>query len=183
MEEQKTEAPKSEVQEATPAEAVKEPAPKAEKLAKAKVPEAEPKPPEKGEDQAHSMEFFLKRIGELETEKRELSGVIAGMKEAEESRKAEALRVELERKDKARAHLLQSEYQILKPEYMQLAPSIEKADPTTDDGRDALRQWVNSNPGLFGKAPELPTKDSKDNKKTGIFSAKGWTWADKWKDA
>lgn len=183
MEEQTTQAPASEAQEAPPAQAVEAPAPKAEKVEKAKTLEAEPKAPEKGEDPAQSMEFFLKRIGELETEKRELSGVIAGMKEAEEARKAEAVRAELERKEKARAHLLETDWKILKPEYMQLAPSIEKADPTTEEGRDALRQWVNSNPGLFGKAPELPTQNTKDNQKPGIFSTKGWTWADKWRDA
>lgn len=159
------------------AEAVEEPAPvqAEEKPEELKVEEEAPK------DSGKDLEFFIKRIGELETEKKELNGLLTSMKEAEEQRKADEIRREVERKEKARADLLSNDWKILKPEYMALAPSVEFADPTTEAGRDALRQWVNSNPGLFGKAPELP-KAEKTNESPGVFGGvKGWRWADKWK--
>ena len=158
-------------------EAVEEPAPvQAEETPQAmKVEEEAPKDP--GKD----LEFFIKRIGELETEKKELNGLLASMKEAEEERKVEEIRREVERKEKARADLLSNDWKILKPEYMALAPSVEFADPTTDAGRESLRQWVNANPGLFGKAPELP-KGEQTSESPGVFGGvKGWKWADKWK--
>jgi chromosome segregation ATPase len=134
---------------------------------------------EKSEKPEKSLEFFIKRIGELETEKKELNGVISSLKEAEESRSAEQARSEQKRRLEARQNVLESEYKILKPEYIALAPTLEEADPTTEEGKETLRQWVNSNPGLFGKAPELPTANEKPTKKPGL--TKGWTWADKWR--
>ena len=88
----------------------------------------------------------------------------------------------IERKEAARDSVLRDEYKILKPEYMALAPSSEHADPTSEEGREALRQWVNANPGLFGRAPDLPQAEDTGNQKS-IFSNRGWTWADKWRDA
>jgi hypothetical protein len=110
-----------------------------------------------------------------------LDSQILAMQQAEEERKAEQIRVEIERREAVRNSLLQEEYKILKAEYMALAPSSEHADPTTEEGRETLRQWVNANPGLFGKAPELPQSDGKQEKTT-IFGNRGWTWADKWRD-
>lgn len=141
-----------------------------------KAPEKKQTDTEKPEQ---SLEFFIKRIGELETEKKELNSLVSALKEAEESRAAEHARLEQQRRMDARQNVLESEYKILKPEYIQLAPSLEEADPTTEEGKEKLRQWVNANPGLFGKAPELPTKDEKPTKKPGL--TKGWTWADKWR--
>lgn len=172
-----TEVPKVEAvdQSSQVEEAKPEPTPPAEKI------ETKPEEVEK-KDEGQGLDFFLKRIGELETEKKTLNGQILAMKEAEESRKAEMLRVEIERKEAARDSVLRDEYKILKPEYMALAPSSEHADPTTEEGREALRQWVNANPGLFGRAPDLPQAEDTGNQKS-IFSNRGWTWADKWRDA
>lgn len=165
------------------AEKAESPAVEIKQSQEAKPPEPleEPKQAEKKEEPAKDLEFFLKRIGELETEKKEMSATLLGMKEAEEVRKAEAIKVERDRKEKARADLLVGDYKILKPEYMNLAPSVDLADPTTDQGKEALRQWMTSNPGLFGKAPELPTAENKEAKPS-FFGGKGWTWADKFKE-
>lgn len=149
----------------------------AEKAEKIETP-----PPEEKKDDGEGLDFFLKRIGELETEKKTLNTQIFQMKEAEETRKSEMLRVEIERREAARNSVLMDEYKILKPEYMALAPSSEHADPMTEEGRESLRQWVNSNPGLFGRAPDLPNSEDTQSPKS-IFSNRGWTWADKWRDS
>ena len=176
IEETKTPVPTVEAvdQSSQDKETKPEPTPTAEKV--------ETKPEEvKEKDEGQSLDFFLKRIGELETEKKTLNSQILAMQQAEEERKAEQIRVEIERREAVRNSLLQDEYKILKAEYMALAPSSEHADPTTEEGRETLRQWVNANPGLFGKAPELPQSDGKQEKTT-IFGNRGWTWADKWRD-
>ena len=161
--------------QAAPVEAPPQEARKPEKTEEAAKVEKKEEKPEK------SLEFFIKRIGQLETEKKELNAVISGMKEAEELKAAELAKEAAKRKAAARSALLEGEYKILKPEYMALAPSMEEADPTSEEGKEAIRQWVNSNPGLFGKAPDLPVSD-KTPEKRSPFAKKGWTWADKWRD-
>ena len=146
------------------------------------APKQEAKPEPKDDKSSQDLSFFVQRIGELETEKKELAATIAEMKAAEEERKAEALQREVEAKGKARTELLQGEWGIVKADYMRLAPSVEEADPTTEQGRESLRQWVNANPGLFNKAPELPNSDTPKQPSQGIFSARAWTWADKFRE-
>lgn len=175
-EEVQTDAPQAdtpapEATQAKPAEEAPAPAPAEEKPVK-----------EETKSDGPDLSFFVKRIGELETQKKELAQTIAEMKDAEHQRQVEQMQKEQEQKNKARADLLQGEWGIVKEDYMRLAPTVEEADPTTDKGRDALRQWVNANPGLFNKAPELPQSEAKSTKPNGMFSGRAWTWADKFRE-
>jgi len=45
---------------------------------------------------------------------------------------------------------------IVDKDLMALAPPIDKADPTTAEGRAELRKWVESKPQYFRRAGALP---------------------------
>lgn len=149
------------------------------------IPEIESKPEEDPikpvPDEKPDPSVFLDRLNELELNNRELKAQIDTMREADALKDLDLRAKEEAAKTAAQVALLEN-YGILKAEYSKLAPNVSEADPTTEEGREGLRRWVIANPGLFGKAPALPSKNADQNKEERkTFDPKPWKWREIWK--
>jgi hypothetical protein len=110
------------------------------------MPEAAEEKKKEEQVQSHSGELhteMVQRLGQLESR----------IKVYEEKEKEREVQVVAE-KSAAREKLLEG-FGILDGLYGKLAPSIEEADPRTEEGREQYRQWMVKNPALFKKSPTM----------------------------
>jgi hypothetical protein len=108
-------------------------------------PVAEDSSPEpvKPEVQDVLQQELVNRLGMLE-------GRIKDYEQKEKEREAQVVKEKVAAREK-----LLKELGILDDLYGKLAPSIDEADPRTEQGQEAYRQWMVKHPSLFKKSPTL----------------------------
>jgi len=167
-------APTAEAPEAN----VEAEAPEAEAGAPLDPPIAqEAKTPEGAGDSTPELAIVEKKRNAAELLERlnELEGRLA----VSEAREKDAQTKERARMESMRADLLVNTWKLRKDVYAQLAPTVDEADPTSDEGKEKLRQWAVENKALFAAAPELPSGETYAPQETRFGERK--RWRDIWK--
>jgi len=114
-----------------------------EKKAPEQVAEESSPEPVKPEVQDALQQELVNRLGMLE-------GRIKDYEQKEKEREAQVVKEKVAAREK-----LLKELGILDDLYGKLAPSIDEADPRTEQGQEAYRQWMVKHPSLFKKSPTL----------------------------
>tara|TARA_R100000278_G_scaffold46562_2_gene40469 strand:+ start:1946 stop:2545 length:600 start_codon:yes stop_codon:yes gene_type:complete len=171
------EAPQAEAVEAQPVEAVSVEEPVQAVVQDVQEQKKEEVTPEKASSEAvneaneaqHVLhQEMVNRLGMLESK----------IKDYEQKEQARQATIEQE-KVAARGKLLK-ELGIIDDLYGRLAPSIEDADPRTEEGQEAYRQWMVKHPNLFKKAPTLEkiSNATKESERIGNTFRKHLTFSE-----